>query len=187
MTHEAIIEKVKKKYAGADEATIHAVLQTLQDVKVDWRWPSPTSALAETIHQPSEASEPMKFVGEHLTLEQYRQLSVKKRGEHQRQLKAQNRKWLDEKFANLHAAWLMISDGEVIAFSDSLKDYPSTERIRELGLRHGKRPFLIINDLLVAIEESGVAWHLNISANLLASKSNFLQEKFFAVNSPSYV
>jgi hypothetical protein len=165
MTHEAIIEKVKKKYAGADEATIHAVLQTLQDAKVDWRWPRLTPSSVEAIHESSEASEPRKFVGEHLTLEQYRKLSIKERGEHQRQLKAKNRKWLDEKFANLHAAWLMILDGEIIAFGDSLKDYPSTDKIREIGLRHGKRPFLIINDLLVAIEESGVAWHPTVYRN----------------------
>ncbi len=165
MTHEAIIEKVKKKYAGADEATIHAVLQTLQDVKVDWRWPNQTLSSSGTIHQSSEASEPLKFVGEHLTFEQYRQLSIKERGEHQRQLKAQNRRWLKEKFANLHAAWLMILDGEVIAFGDSLMDYPSTGKLREIGLHHGKRPFLIINELLVAIEESGGAWHSTVYRN----------------------
>jgi len=52
MTHEAIIEKVKKKYAGADEATIHAVLQTLQDDALALRLPIPSLA-RETSNEPA--------------------------------------------------------------------------------------------------------------------------------------
>lgn len=59
----------------------------------------------------------------------------------------------------------MILDGKIIDSGDSLKDYPSTEQIREIGLRHGKRPFVFINDLLVAIEESGTPWHRTVYRN----------------------
>jgi hypothetical protein len=152
MTHEAIIEKVKKKYAGADEATIHAVLQTLQDDKVDLRWTYPTPYSTETIPQPSETSKPLQFVGEHLTLEQYRRLSLSERGALKRQLKQQNREWLEKTFSALRAAWIMVMGGEIVAHGASLKDYPSTEKIREIGTRSGKRPFIFVNDFFLLIE-----------------------------------
>jgi len=156
MTREAIIANVKKNYAGADEATIDAVLRTLQETKLDWRLPEQSSvSVSPSPVFDSDFKRP-EFVGEHLTLEQYRKLSLKERGAHQRHLKEQNRAWLGKTFFSLQAAWLMVLDGKIIASGDSLKDYPSTEQIRAIGLRHGKRPFVFINDLLVAIEEG---WH----------------------------
>jgi hypothetical protein len=162
MTREAIIANVKKKYANADEATIDAVLRTLQETNLDWRLPELRPVPAPTVHKAAEVSKPLEFVGEHMTLEQYRQLSFSERGEHKRQLKAKNREWLEAKYASLRAAWLMVMDGEIIAYGTSLQDYPSTEKIREIGGRYGKRPFIFINDLFVAIEESKIAWHPTI-------------------------
>jgi hypothetical protein len=177
MTHEAIIEKVKKKYAGADEATIHSVLQTLQDAKVDLRWPDSTPYSAETIPQSSEASAPLKFIGEHLTLEQYRRLSLSERGALKRQLKQQNREWLEKAFSALRAAWIMVMDGEIIAHGASLKDYPSTGKIREIGTRHGKRPFIFVNDLFMAIEESRATWHPTIYDEVKLPSGEILSRK----------
>jgi hypothetical protein len=177
MTHEAIIEKVKKKYAGADEATIHAVLQTLQDAKVDLRWPDSTSYSAATTPQASGVSEPLQFVGEHLTLEQYRRLSLSERGALKRQLKQQNREWLEKTFSALRAAWIMVINGEIIAHGASLKDYPSTEKIREIGTRYGKRPFIFVNDLFVAIEESRATWHPTIYDEVKLPSGEILNRK----------
>ncbi len=163
MNREAIIANAKKKYASADEATIDAVLRTLQETNLDWRLSAQSSTSAA--FAVTDDSNHHDFVGNHLSLEQYRKLSLKERGALQRQLKEQNRQWLEKKFADLHAAWLMILDGKIIDSGDSLKDYPSTEQIREIGLRHGKRPFVFINDLLVAIEESGTPWHRTVYRN----------------------
>jgi len=160
MTREALIARGKNKYADADPATIEAVLATLQETKFDWRLPEQTLAAdgaareKVTIFKP-----PLKFSGEHLTLEEYRRLSLDERGELKRRLKEQNRQWLEEKFSNLRAAWLMVMDGEIIATGDSMLDYPRVEKIREIGARYGKRPFIFVNDLFIAIEESGVSWH----------------------------
>lgn len=95
MTREAIIANVKKKYADADEATIDAVLRTLQETKFDWRLPALSSA--STGLAAADDSNHHEFVGEHLSLEQYRKLSLKERGAFQRQLKKQNRQWLEKK------------------------------------------------------------------------------------------
>jgi hypothetical protein len=162
MTHEAIIEKVKKKYAGADEATIHAVLQTLQDAEVDWRWsdlpsaPDVAKALAMTFKQP------LQFFGENPSPEAYRKLSFDERGALSEQLKEKNHQWLAEKFDTLKAAWLMVIDGEIIASGENLKTYPQREQISEILSRYGKQPFIFINDFLLAIEES---WHSTVYKN----------------------
>ena len=163
MNLETLIANVKNKYANADEATIDAVLRTLQETKYDWRLPEPLPVSAAL--KVADNSNHYEFVGKHLSLEQYRKLSLKERGAFQRQLKGQNRKWLEKKFADLHAAWLMVLDDKIIASGDSLKDYPKTEQIREIGLRHGKRPFVFINDLLVAVEESSILWHRTVYHN----------------------
>jgi hypothetical protein len=159
MTREAIIEKVKKKYAGADEATIHAVLQTLQEAKVDLRWPDlpPAPDVAKKLAITSK--QPLEFVGENPSPESFRKLSFDERGALNEQLQEQNQQWLAEKFAELNAAWLMVMDGEVIASGDSLRSYPRIEQIQEVISRYGKQPFTFINDLFVAVEESHSQWH----------------------------
>ena len=162
MNRDALVASVKKNYAKADEATIDAVIKTLQDANGDWRLPEQPSAAVKTVQTSGKDSTPLEFAGEHMTLEQYRQLSLSERGEHKRRLKAQNREWLEAKYAALRAAWIMVMDGEVIAYGTSLQDYPSTEKIREIGGRFGKRPFIFINDLFVAIEESKTPWHATI-------------------------
>jgi hypothetical protein len=166
MTHEAIIEKVKKKYAGADEATIHAVLQTLQD-DVFASSISIPSLTRETPNEPAREIPKLlhKFVGEHLSPEEYRRLSLEERGELKQRLKEQNREWLEEKFSTLRSAWIMVLDGKIIASGDSLQTYPRVEQIREMISRYGKRPFIFVNDLFLAIEESGMTWHQTVYRN----------------------
>jgi len=167
MTREAIVANAKKKYANADEATIDAVLRTLQETKFDWRLPDQSLAADATAPEKVSIAKPLlKFIGEHLTLEEYRKLSLHERGELKRRLKEQNREWLEKKFAGVQTAWLMVLDGEVIASGESLGDYPSTEKIREIGLRHRKRPFVFINDWFVMIEESHSPYHPMVSHNI---------------------
>jgi hypothetical protein len=166
MTREALIRKVKRNYAKADEATIEAVLNTLQEAEPDERLtkqPLPPRTPAQQAIATSTPTD--KFVGLNPTLEQYRKLSFKERAALKRQLQAQNRKWLDEKLSSLKAAWLMVVDGEVIGSGTTLNDYPRTEQIRKLGLQYGKRPFIFINKLFVAIEETGGTWHSTVYAN----------------------
>jgi len=160
MTQEAFIEKVKQRYAQADEATLQAVLLTLQDTAFASRL-STSSLATEASNAPSNehSKPPLKFVGENPSAEAYRKLSLDERGGFKQRLKEQNREWLDEKFSSLSAAWIMVLNGEVIAFDDNLDSYPDIEQIREISSRYGKRPFLFINDLFIAIEESYSHWH----------------------------
>jgi hypothetical protein len=163
MTREAVIEKVKKKYANADLATIDAVLKTLQESGSTFNVPDQSSSAAGSIAKTSQHQQ--KFVGENLSPEAYRKLSFGERGALNRQLKEQNFQWLDEKFSALRAAWLMVIDGEVIASGDGLDTYPRIEGIREIISIYGKQPFIFVNDSFVAIEESGVTWNTTIYRN----------------------
>lgn len=149
MTREAIIENVKKDYALADLATIDAVLKTLRESNGDFYLPFQPSPLIQRASQPQ-----LKFIGENPSAEAYRKLSFDERGALSEKLKEQNCQWLEENFAALQAAWLMVMDGEVIASGDRLNTYPRIEQIREVILRYGKQPFIFINDAFVAVEES---------------------------------
>ena len=101
----------------------------------------------------------LKFAGENPSPEAYRKLSFDERGELSEQLKEKNHQWLAEKFDALKAAWLMVVNGEIIASGDTLKTYPQREQISEILSHYGKQPFVFINDLLLAIEES---WHSEV-------------------------
>lgn len=162
MTREALIKSVKKKYAGADVATIDAVLKTLAENDTDLAVPRQKAPGSNDKTARPVKKRKQQFIGKHLTLEEYRKLSLDERGDFKQRLKEQNHKWLEEKFAKLRAIWLMVMDSEIIAFGNSMRDYPSVEKICEIGKRYGKRPFIFINDLFVAIEESTLAWHPTI-------------------------
>ncbi len=166
MTREALIRQVKKNYADADEATIEAVLKTLQKAELDERLTEQPLPPRTPARQAIATSTPTdKFVGLNPTLEQYRKLSFKERAALKRQLQAQNRKWLDEKFSSLKAAWLMVLDGEIIGSGNNLHDYPRTEQIRKLSQQLGKRPFIFVNELLLAIEETRSQWNPTVYGN----------------------
>jgi len=77
----------------------------------------------------------------------------------QRRLKELNRKWLQEKFSSLNAVWLMVMDGQILAWGKTTKNYPKPAQIMELCQKTGKYPFIFINDDAMAIEESFSGWN----------------------------
>jgi len=167
MTRETLNENVKKKYAHADEATIDAVLKTLQESNSDFYLPIPSSPATAAVTQQSAVTSKrqLKFIGENPSPAAHRKLSFEERGTINEHLKEQNLQWLEEKFATLHAAWLMVMDSEVIASGDNLRTYPRKEQIHEIISHYEKQPFTFINDLFVAIEEGLANWHPTVYRN----------------------
>jgi hypothetical protein len=161
MTREALIKSVKKKYAGADVATIDAVLNTLTENNIDLTIARQRASGSndKTVQPVKKPERELKFVGENPPPENYGNLSFQERGALHIRLKEQNQDWLDEKFATLQAAWLMVMNGEIIASGQSLKTIPQIEHIHDAISRYGKQPFVFVNDFFLAIEESHVAWH----------------------------
>lgn len=78
----------------------------------------------------------------------------------------ENAEWVKEKFETLHAAWMMVVDGEVAASGESMDSYPNDEDFAQLCQKFGKYPFVFFNPLILAIEEPGGAWHPTVLATV---------------------
>jgi outer membrane protein assembly factor BamB len=74
-----------------------------------------------------------------------------------------NTRWIEDKLRKLHAMWIMVIDGQVVAHG-SLTDYPSDEEFDKLCEKYGKFPFVFLNPQLLRIEESSI-WHDTIVEN----------------------
>jgi hypothetical protein len=61
--------------------------------------------------------------------------------------------WIDAELNRLGAEWMLVCDGEVIESSPTLKDYPSREKLMQIGQQRGLVPFVFVKAPL--IEESG--------------------------------
>lgn len=123
------------------EATLHAVLKRGVNLQV-----------------PSQEKAPsLIFQGENISLEEYERLPDDQKVRYAMDAQERNREWLEQKFRELQASWLMVVDGQVVAYG-SPEDYPSDEEFLELCRRTGKEPFIFDNPFELLIEESG-GWH----------------------------
>jgi hypothetical protein len=167
MSHEAILETIKTELDDADAATLQSVWETLRQAKQgSTELPVATGVqISRRTSTATTSEKSLAFIGENPPFDPNRAFSFKERAAEKRRLKAQNREWLLQKFKELHAGWLMVVDGQVIATGATLSDYPDPEQILEVCHRTEKFPFLFINEDLLAIEESGSAWHPTIDPN----------------------
>jgi hypothetical protein len=163
MSTIAIIETIKTELVEANPDTLAHLLEILRTSKQKDFLPPKTTTLSPHPQRavPAQSS---RFLGENLPYEKIEKMSIKERGAMQRRLKEQNREWLQEKFTSLNALWLMIVDGEIIAWGATKKDYPKPTRIMEICQQTGKYPFIFIKDSAMAIEESSSVWN-RVDAN----------------------
>jgi len=114
-----------------------------------------------SVEAPSQERTPsLTFQGENISLEEYEQLPDDEKVRHAADAQERNREWLEQKFKELQASWLMVVDGEVVAYG-SPKDYPSEEEFLELCHRTGKLPYVFDNPFELLIEES-CGWHSTV-------------------------
>jgi hypothetical protein len=156
MSHTTMRENIKAEVDHLDPAALQSIWEIIDRAKIQ-----PAVALEPVIGSaPNRAAKAAgQFVGENLTSAEYESLPLAKRGLLALRLKEKNHSWLQEKFAALNAAWLVVVDGEVIASGKSLKDEPMPPQILEICRRTGKFPFVFIDDAFLAIEESASTWH----------------------------
>jgi hypothetical protein len=57
--------------------------------------------------------------------------------------------WIDTELERRGAEWLLVCGGEVLDASASLKDYPSREKLMDIGARRGCVPFVFVREPLV--------------------------------------
>jgi len=165
MNHTTIIETIKTELVEANPDTLAYLLEVLRQAKQrDFSSPEMDTAILPSFQQWVVPIQSPRFQGENLPHEAIEKLSVKERGAMQRRLKELNRKWLQEKFSSLNAVWLMVMDGQILAWGETTKNYPKPAQITELCRKTGKYPFIFINDDAMAIEESSSGWS-RIKAN----------------------
>ncbi len=61
--------------------------------------------------------------------------------------------WIDATLKRLGAEWMLVCGGEVIESSPTLRNYPSREKLMQIGRQRGLVPFVFVKAPL--IEESG--------------------------------
>jgi hypothetical protein len=160
MNNSAIIETIKTELAEANPDTLVHLLEILRQSKQkQFSVSEGERTIALPFQEKAPAIQLLQFKGENLPYETIEKLSVKERGAMQRRLKEQNKKWLQEKYASLNAVWLMVMDGQILAWGKTTKNYPKPAKITEICRKTGKYPFIFINDNVMAIEESASAWH----------------------------
>jgi hypothetical protein len=161
MGHISTIEHVKAELDDVDAEALQSIREIIERSKrKSVVAPKPfIDASQNRSHSATATSEPLKFIGENLTLDEHKSLSIKERTLRKQQLKEQNYRWLRKKFSALGAAWLVVVDGQIIASGKSLKNRPMQPQISEICRRTGKFPLVFINDDFMLIEESASSWH----------------------------
>lgn len=158
MNHVDLRENIKAEVDHLDPAALQSIREIIGRARVQ-----PVTALEPAVGSaPSRADKSFgasRFDGENLTLGEYESLSFEERGLLALRLKEKNHSWLQEKFATLNAAWLVVVDGKVIASGKTLKDEPMPPQILEICRHTGKFPFVFINDIFLAVEEGASTWH----------------------------
>jgi hypothetical protein len=160
MNHEAMLEDIKAELDHLDPAVLRSIREIIKQAKRPR-----TRALAtkqrsamplidiETIKDDN-----LQFSGENLAPEAYEKLALEERGMMQWRLQMQNHFWLKKTFSRLDAAWLVVVDGQVIAFGKSLKNLPMQPQVRKICRQTGKFPYIFVNDKFITIEEMIAAW-----------------------------
>ena len=102
------------------------------------------------------------FRTRNLSMEEYQRLSDPERSYFHALAREENKSWIESQLQEHKAGWLMVVDGRVIAYGKSLDDYPDEIEVRRICKERGEFPFIFINALLLAIEESATAWHQTV-------------------------
>jgi hypothetical protein len=161
MSHATMLEHVKAELDYVDAEALPSIREFIARFKResnDFMKPVVGSAKSRA-EEAAVSNQPLRFIGENLTPEEYEHLSPKERGMLQRRFQEKNHLWLQEKFSELEAAWLVVIDGNVFASGKSLKNKPRERQISRICRRTGKFPLIFVNEQFITIEESTSSWH----------------------------
>jgi hypothetical protein len=145
MGHEILIEEVMQRLsnrASIDPETVESVLDTLSEMGL-----LPPSELEP--EQTTSSSDPAWV----MTLQKYLSLSDKERKELVLDVQERQRDWINQQLHAHRAEWILVCKGKVIDFSARLNDYPSPERLMEVGKKYERVPFVFNRPPL--FEETG--------------------------------
>jgi len=85
-------------------------------------------------------------------------MSLEERSQLLEALERRNYRWLESQCAKLGAHWLVVVDGQVLAFGGpGLQGLEIDRRIEDVGRQTGKYPLVFIHPMALALEET--PWH----------------------------
>jgi hypothetical protein len=105
---------------------------------------------------------PSGFVGENVTLEEYTSLSQEEKFQLQCALLDANSAWIRRRFQQMGAAWIMVIDGEVVASSPDIDEYPQESDVLRICQQQGVFPFIFDDERLLLTEESASPWSATV-------------------------
>jgi len=104
------------------------------------------------------------FKGENAELQEYLSWTDDRQEQYQSDAENLNAKWVEKKFRDLNAMWMIVIDGKIIAHGPLLRTFPHDEEFDALCKKYEKYPFVLHSPRLFYIEET-VAWHPTNSAD----------------------
>jgi hypothetical protein len=131
MTQEIILEKLRQNLGPLNSQAVSAVKEVLKMLQ-----------RSEVIEATSAQDE--KFFGANVSVEQYEAWSDDDRLRYQTESEQVNATWIQNKLRELQAAWLMVTDGKVVAHG-ALTEYPFENEFDALCKKFGKFPFVFLN------------------------------------------
>jgi hypothetical protein len=151
MTKQEFIEKVAARVGQPlNQLAIEAIEATLEVI----------SEQEEATELPSNAEwPPLEFERQNVTLEEYVAFSDEEKSEYIKQARRSNADWLEQRFQQLNAAWLMVVAGKVIAHGTSLDSFPTQQELIDICRHTGQYPFIFVHPRVLAVEESSTPWH----------------------------
>jgi len=144
MTTAILIEKLRDELGTFDVPAEQAVAVAREILQ-----------RAKTAPQPLEN----KFISRNIPLEEYRALSREEKRSYHDEAEELNWRWVENQLNRLNAKWLMVVEGQVVMYGETLDNYPDRKELLALCERIGKYPFAFFSPRVFAIEELSTAWH----------------------------
>lgn len=102
------------------------------------------------------------FRTRNLSLAEYQSLTEQERETFHELAWEENHAWLTAQLQEHGAAWLIVVDGQIIASSSDLDEYPTESEIMDIIEETGKFPFIFIDNAILSIEEGANDWHRTV-------------------------
>jgi len=90
-----------------------------------------------------------------LPFKEYLVLSDEEREHIQLSVYQSHREWIDSELENRRAEWILVCGGEAIESSETLRNYPSREKLMALGEKRGVVPFVFVK---APLPDKAILW-----------------------------
>lgn len=87
-----------------------------------------------------------------LSFKEYLALSDEEREKIQLSIYQSKKEWINAELSQREAEWILVCGGEVVESSDTLRNYPSREKLMALGKERGVVPFVFVKAPLIEEE-----------------------------------